>query len=53
MLSSAASLSRDGRDAEQPAGLLSDGRADFEREPIAVGTLTFDQLNASGPRQLS
>jgi SAM-dependent methyltransferase len=29
----------------------TDGRAVFERRPIGTGTLSFDQLNASGPRQ--
>jgi hypothetical protein len=29
----------------------TDGRIVFERRPIEMGTLTFDQLNASGSRQ--
>ncbi|HUN33132.1 MAG TPA: nucleotidyltransferase domain-containing protein [Trebonia sp.] len=29
----------------------SDGRVAFERRPLAQGTASFDQLNASGPRQ--
>ena len=29
----------------------TDGRIVFQRRPIGTGTLTFDQLNASGPRQ--
>lgn len=30
-----------------------DGRVVFERRPIEPGTVTFDQLNASGPRQIA
>jgi hypothetical protein len=29
----------------------TDGRIVFQRRPIGTGTLSFDQLNASGPRQ--
>ena len=29
----------------------ADGRVVFERRPIGTGTLSFDQLNESGPRQ--
>jgi hypothetical protein len=29
----------------------TDGRIIFERRPVEMGTLSFDQLNASGPRQ--
>jgi hypothetical protein len=29
----------------------TDSRIVFQRRPIEVGTLSFDQLNASGPRQ--
>lgn len=32
-------------------GWPTDGRIIFERRPIKTGTLSFDQLNASGPRQ--
>jgi hypothetical protein len=37
-----------------PAALTrwpTDGRIVFERRPIKTGTLSFDQLNASGSRQ--
>jgi hypothetical protein len=37
-----------------PAGRTcwpADGRVIFERRPAGTGTLSFDQLNASGPRQ--
>lgn len=39
-----------------PAGRTcwpSDGRVVFERRPIEPGTVSFDQLNASGPRQIA
>jgi hypothetical protein len=29
----------------------TDGRIVFQRRPVGAGTLSFDQLNASGPRQ--